>query len=188
MKYILCSVAFVVAAVSLHAAPPVKLSDQQLRAEIVGVWFGEELPEITRHIAQRTQYYPDGRFVSDFRISGPDTEHYIRSVGTWQVVGGQFSETTQQTSDPAIKFPTLTRHVVAIDRHHMILETSDGTRAEYWLGNGQLERVNRSVSSVDRKRLLADLAAMHVSGYHSVPAGDGSHSFQLDSRKIRSPH
>jgi hypothetical protein len=188
MKYVPFLIAFVLVGVSLRAAAPVKLSDQQLRDEIVGVWFGEELPEITRHIAQRTLYYPDGRFVSDFRISGPDMEHYLRSVGTWQVVAGKFSETTQQTSEPGIKFPTLIRHVTAIDHRHMMLETSDSTRAEYWRGSGQLERGNHSVSSVDRKRLLADLGAMHVSGYHSVPAGNGSHSFQIDSRKIRNPH
>jgi hypothetical protein len=56
---------------------------------------------------------------------------------------------------------------------------------EYWRGTGQLERGCRSVSSMDRKRLLADLAAMHVSGIHSAPAGNGSHSFRLDSRRIR---
>src|SRR5689334_19800806 len=88
----------VVIASVTFAAAPVKLSDDQLRAKIAGVWFTEELPEVTTHIGERYQYFPDGRFVSDFRISGPGSERYIRSIGTWKVSGGQFSETVQQTN------------------------------------------------------------------------------------------
>jgi hypothetical protein len=35
----------------VYAAPAVKLSDEELRAKIAGVWFSEELPQMMRHIA-----------------------------------------------------------------------------------------------------------------------------------------
>ncbi len=187
MKIIVRTIFLLAVTCSVHAAQPVKLSDEQLRTAITGVWFSEELPNLMKHIATRMQYFPDGRFVGDYRISGPGSEQYIRSIGTWKVAGGQFSETAKKTSDPAIKFPTFVRHVVAIDRNHMILETSDGARAELWRGKAQLETAKVSVSSLDRKKLFAQLLAMHVSGYRSVPAGGGNVSFRLDSRKIQNP-
>jgi hypothetical protein len=140
-----------------------------------------------KHIGTRMQYFPDGRFVGDYRISGPGSEQYLRSVGTWKVSGGQFSESAKETSDTAVSFPTFVRRVVAIDRNHMILETSDGTRAELWRGKTPLERGARSVSSLNRKKLFSELLSMHVSGYRSVPAGGGNVSFRLDSRKIEKP-
>jgi hypothetical protein len=135
------------------------------------------------------QYFPDGRFIGDYRVSGPGSEQYLRSVGSWKVSNKQFSEAAEKTSDPAISFPSFVRHVVAIDRNHMILETSDGTRAELWRGKVQLETETRSVSSLNRKKLFSDLLSMHVSGYRSVPAGGSNVSFRLDSRKLeQSPH
>ena len=172
---------------SVYAAPPAKLSDAQLREKIVGVWFSEELPNLMKHIATRMQYFPDGRFIGDYRISGPGSEQYLRSVGRWKVSGGEFSETAEKTSDPAISFPIFVRHVVAIDPNHMILETSDGTRAELWRGKMPLETGARSVSSLDRKKLFSALLSMHVSGYRSVPDGGGNVSSRLDSRKIEKP-
>ena len=47
---------------SIYPAPPVKLSDEKLREAIAGAWFSEELPQMMRHIAERMQYFPDGRF------------------------------------------------------------------------------------------------------------------------------
>ena len=168
----------------LHAAPPVKLSDEQLRTKITGVWFAEELPHLMRHIGERMQYFPDGRFLGDYRISTPNGEHYLRNAGTWKVSGGQFSETTEKCSEPGLKLPTLVRHVVTIDREHMIIETSDGTRSELWRGDVELEKGRRSVSSVDRKKLFAQLLAMRVSGYRFEPIGNGKSRIRIDTRKI----
>jgi len=139
---------------SVYAARPVRLSDAQLREKIVGVWFSEELPNLMKHIGTRMQYFPDGRFLGDYRISGPGSEQYLRTVGNWKVGGGEFSEIAEKTSDPDISFPTFVRHVVAIDRNHVILETSDGTRAELWRGKRALETGARSVSSLDRSYFL----------------------------------
>ena len=170
----------------VYAAPAVKLSDEELRAKIAGVWFSEELPQMMRHIAERMQYFPDGRFVGDYRISTPSSEHYIRNIGTWKVDGGQFSETTEKCSDP-VKLPTLVRHLVVIDRGHMIIETNDGTRSELWRGDFELEKGRRSVSSVDRKKLFAQLLAIHVSGYRFEPVGNGYSRIRIDTRKIPAP-
>jgi hypothetical protein len=168
---------------SLYAAPPVKLSDEQLRVKIAGVWFGEELLPQMRHIGQRTQYFPDGRFVCDCRLSTAGSEHYVRNVGTWKVSSRQFSETTTKCSDP-VNIPTLVRHVVVMDRGHMILETDDGTRFEMWRGSFDFEKGRQSVSSVDRKKLFGELMAMNVSGYRLVPAGKGYSTIRIDTRKI----
>ena len=65
---------------TLYASPPVKMSDEQLRSAIAGVWFGEELPQLMRHIAERMQYFPNGTFVGDYRLSTPSSEHYIRNL------------------------------------------------------------------------------------------------------------
>jgi len=137
---------------SLYGSPPVKLSDEQLRTAIVGVWFSEELPQMMRHIAERMQYFPDGRFVGDYRISTPSSEHYIRNAGTWKVSGGQFSEATDKCSEPGVNLPTLVRHGVVMDHTHMIIETADGTRSELWRCEFPLEKNNRTVSSVDHKK------------------------------------
>ena len=100
---------------SIYPAPPVKLSDEKLREAIAGAWFSEELPQMMRHIAERMQYFPDGRFIGDYRISTPSSEHYIRNTGTWKVSNGKFSEATEKCSEPGINLPTLVRHVVVID-------------------------------------------------------------------------
>jgi hypothetical protein len=187
MKFTLFVTILFTVAFRCVAIDAVKLNDEQLRAQIVGIWFTEELPELTRHVAQRMQYFPNGRFIGDFRISGPGSEKYIRSLGIWSVKDGEFAETAEQTSDPAIKFPSFFRYVIAIDDKHMILGTEDGSRAEYWRGKGPLESSTPTVSSVDHKELLKELLAMHVSGYRDVPDGKGAVSFRLDSRKIENP-
>jgi len=172
---------------TLYASPPVKMSDEQLRSAIAGVWFGEELPQLMRHIAERMQYFPNGTFVGDYRLSTPSSEHYIRNLGTWKVSGGQFSETTEKCSEQGVNFPTLIRHVVIIDHTHMILETADGTRAELWRGDFPLEKNQRTISSVDHKKLFSQLLAMRVSGYRLVPSGKGYSTIRIDTRKIPAP-
>jgi hypothetical protein len=179
LAFVLCSTAY--------AAAPVKLSDEQLRAAIAGAWFSEELPQMMRHIAERMQYFPDGRFIGDYRISTPSSEHYIRNTGTWKVKNGQFSEATERCSESGINLPTLVRHVVVIDRAHMIIETSDGTRSELWRGDFPLEKDHRTVSKVDRKELFSQLLAMRVSGYRLVPSGKGYATIRIDTRKIPAP-
>jgi hypothetical protein len=168
---------------SVGAAPPVKLSDDELHAKISGVWFGEQLLPGMRHIGQRTQYYADGSFVCDCRLSSAASEHYVRNVGTWKVSAGQFSETTTKCSDP-VNIPTLVRHVIIMDHGHMVLETSDGTRFEMWRGPFELKKGHQSVSSVDRKKLFAQMQAMHVSGFRLVPSGKGYSSIRLDTRAV----
>ena len=111
---------------------------------------------------------------------------YLHSVGSWKVSGGEFSETAEKTSDPAISFPIFVRQVVAIDLRHMILETSDGTRAELWRGKMPLETGARSVSSLDRKKLFSALLSMHVSGYRSVPDGGGNVSSGSTAARLKS--
>jgi hypothetical protein len=176
-----------IAGVTARGAPAVKLSDEQLRTQITGVWFSEELPQVMRHIAERMQYFPDGRFLGDYRISTPNSEHYIRNAGTWKVSGSQFSEVTEKCSEPGFSIPTLVRHVVVIDRSHMIIETADGTRSELWHGQFALEKGRRSISSVDRQKLFAQLLAMQVSGFRLVPAKKGYSTIRIDTRKIPAP-
>ena len=186
MKTILLLVLALLVQWPLQGAPPVKPADEQLRTKIVGVWFGEELVPPMRHVGQRSQYFPDGRFACDSRLSSPGGEHYIRNIGRWTVNGGVFSDTTTSCSDP-VKIPTLIRHVVVIDHGHMILETDNGTRFEMWRGPFELETGGQSLTSVNHKRLFEELMAMHVSGYRLVPAGKGYSSIRFDTRVTAKP-
>jgi len=180
MKTAIFSVLLSLFCITIYGAPPVKLSDAELRGKIAGVWFGEVMLPQLRHIGQRTQYYPDGSFVSDFRLTTPESEHDIRSLGSWKVSGGIFSETTTQCSDPT-RFPTLERHVIVLTKDHMVLATKD-SRFEMWRGPFELDRPNRSISSVDQKKLVAQMRTMHVSGFQLVPAGKGYSNIRLDTR------
>jgi len=110
-----CAILSLVIACNSFSSEPVKLSDDQLRKSIVGVWFAEDMRDLKMHVGQRMQYFSDGHFVGDFRISGPGHERYLRSLGVWSVTDGKFSETAEQTSDPEIKFPSFFRYVVSVD-------------------------------------------------------------------------
>ncbi|HEY2713764.1 MAG TPA: hypothetical protein VGI60_14715 [Chthoniobacterales bacterium] len=169
--------------IPVYAAPPVKLSDVELRAKISGVWFGEVILPQMRHIGQRSQYYPDGSFACDCRLTTPGSEHCTRNVGTWKVSGGIFFETTTHCSDSQ-DIPTLVRHVIAMNHDHMVLETENGTRFEMWRGPFELDTRKLSVSSIDQKKLLAQMRTMHVSGFQVVPAGKGYSSIRLDTHAI----
>jgi hypothetical protein len=162
------------------------LSDEQLRAQIAGVWYCEDMQEVTKHAAGRLQYFPDGRFIADYRVSGPGNEHYIRTLGTWKVAGGLFTESVSKHSDPKQSFGTLVRRVIAIDKRRMILGPADGgsARFEIWRGKTKLDDSEGSMASI-QKKLLTDLESMHISGFRPIPAGNGMVSWRLDSRKIQ---
>jgi hypothetical protein len=177
---------FILIACTSFGTERVKLTDDQLRARIVGVWFAEDMKELTMHVAQRMQYYPDGHFVGDFRISGPGNERYLRTLGVWSVKDGKFSETAQKTSDPEITFPTFFRYVVVIDSKHMTLGIDDGSQMEWFRGTWPLESGTPTLLSVDHKKLFDQFFEMHLSGYREVPDGKGSVSFRLDSRILKS--
>ena len=182
-----CAILSLVIACNSFSSEPVKLSDDQLRKSIVGVWFAEDMRDLKMHVGQRMQYFSDGHFVGDFRISGPGHERYLRSLGVWSVTDGKFSETAEQTSDPEIKFPSFFRYVVSVDSKHMILGLDDSSRTEWWRGKWPLEHLDPTVSSADHKQLFEQLLEMHVSGYREVPDGKGSVSSRLDSRMLGNP-
>ena len=170
---------------SADPAPP---SDQQLRDGVVGVWYTEELPSVTQHIAQRTQYRPDGNFVSDYRISGPGKERYLRVIGTWKVEDGVFSETQSEASDSKVKIPTLTRRVVKIDADQLtIVSLDESHRSTAWRGKEAPGTEKPTVALPDQKGFVEDLRTMGVSGFHEEPVADGKVRFVLDSRKLKQP-
>jgi len=56
------------------SAAATQLTDGQLRAQIVGVWYCEALRDTLHHNGGRLQYFPDGLFIADYRISGVASE------------------------------------------------------------------------------------------------------------------
>jgi hypothetical protein len=172
--------AVVLQSVAASAQP----ADKQLRAQIVGVWYTEEMKEITRHIAGRLQYFPDGRFIADHRISSSGGEQYVRTSGRWSVDQGLFAETVDESS-PKKNIPPLVRRVIAIDSRHMIIAPADNDKArvEIWRGKTKLDASEDAKDSM-QKKLLADLESMHVSGFRRQDAGNGKVSWRLDSRLI----
>jgi hypothetical protein len=162
-----------------------ELSDRQLRSQIVGVWYTEDIKQVTRHVGGRLQYFPDGHFIADYRISTPGGEQYVRTIGRWNVDHGLFAETVDKISDPKENIPPLVRRVTAIDNHRMILAPAGAGNARFgiWRGKTKLDASEGSMASI-QKKLLADLESMHVSGFRPVDAGNGMVSWRLDSRKI----
>ena len=168
---------------SAAAAP---LADEQLRQRIVGVWYTEHMHEITRHVGGRMQYFPDGRFIADYRISTPGGEQYLRTIGRWNVDNGLFTETVEKISEPKDRIPPLVRRVAAIDSRHMIVAPAGNAKArvELWRGKTKLDG-SEPPKAVITKKLLSDLESMHVSGFRAVDAGNGMVSWRLDSRAVR---
>ena len=180
------AVIIAIAASLRFSAAAAQLSDEQLRQQIVGVWYTEDMKEITRHVGSRLQYFPDGRFIGDYRISTPGGEQYLRTIGRWKVDRGLFTETVDKISDPKESIPPLVRRVIAIDSRHMIIAPASNSKArfELWRGKTKLDG-SEPPKSVITKKLLADLESMHVSGFRSVDAGNGIVSWRLDSRAVQ---
>jgi hypothetical protein len=72
MRVLPASACFFIAA--LRSLSAVELSDEQLREKIVGVWYCEALRDTLHHNGGRLQYFPDGLFIADYRISSPGLE------------------------------------------------------------------------------------------------------------------
>jgi hypothetical protein len=180
------AVIIVFAASLPFSAAAVQLSDEQLRQQIVGVWYTEDMKEVTRHVGSRLQYFPDGRFIGDYRISTPGGEQYLRTIGRWNVDHGLFTETVDKISDPKESIPPLVRRVIAIDSRHMIIAPVSNSkgRCELWRGKTKLDG-SEPRKSVITKKLLADLESMHVSGFRPVDAGNGMVSWRVDSRAVQ---
>jgi hypothetical protein len=168
---------------SLTAA---ELTDEQLRAKIVGVWYCEDLHDTLHHTGERMQYFPDGLFIADYRISSPGSEQYVRTRGRWNVSQGIFTETVQHVAGTTQSIPKLARRVAVIDSQKMILAPPDGGSARFtaWRGKTKLDASERPIEST-KKKLWADLEAMHMSGFRPNSPGPGPVSWRLDSRVIQ---
>jgi hypothetical protein len=77
------------------SAAATQLTDEQLRAQIVGVWYCEALRDTLHHNGGRLQYFPDGLFIADYRISSVASEQYVRTRGRWSVDHRVFTETAR---------------------------------------------------------------------------------------------
>jgi hypothetical protein len=162
-----------------------ELSDDQLRAQIVGVWYCEDLRDTLRHNGGRLQYFPDGLFIADYRLSSPGSEQYVRTRGRWRVTHGIFTETAEYIAGTSESIPKLGRRVVAIDAKKMVLAPAAGGSARFtiWRGKTKLDATEHSIEAT-QKKLLAELGAMHISGFKPNSPGPGPVSWRLDSRVI----
>jgi hypothetical protein len=106
-----------------------ELSDHQLRAQIVGVWYCEDLRDTLHHNGGRLQYFRDGLFIADYRLSSPGSEQYVRTRGRWSVDHGIFTETAEYIAGTSESIPKLGRRVVAIDAKKMVLAPAAGGSA-----------------------------------------------------------
>ena len=117
--------------VAACAAAATQLTDDQLRAEIVGVWYCEALRDTLHHNGGRLQYFPDGLFIADYRISSVASEQYVRTRGRWSVDHGVFTETANYVAGTDESVPKLARQIVAIDRQKIILAPAAGGGARF---------------------------------------------------------
>jgi len=155
-------------------------------ARIVGVWYCEALRDTLHHNGGRLQYFPDGLFIADYRISSPGSEQYVRTRGRWGVDDNVFTETAQYVAGTDESIPKLARRVVAIDRQKMVLApvAGDGARFTVWRGKTKLDHQEHSMKAT-QKKLLAELEAMHMSGFRPASPGPGPVSWRLDSRVVQ---
>jgi hypothetical protein len=167
------------------SAAAAQLSDDQLRTKIVGVWYCEDLHDTLHHAGERMQYFPDGLFIADYRISSPGSEQYVRTRGRWSVSHGIFTETAQYIAGTNQSIPKLARRVAAIDSQKMVLAPPDGGSARFtiWRGKAKLDPSEHSMEAT-QKKLVAELEAMHMSGFRPNGPGPGPVSWRLDSRVI----
>ena len=181
MRALMLSVSLVAA--SAAATQP---SNDQLRGQIVGVWYCEALRDTLHHNGGRLQYFPDGLFIADYRISSVGTEQYVRTRGRWSVDHGVFSETADYVAGTDESIPKFARKVVAIDRQKMVLAPAAGGGARFtiWRGKKKLDSSEHSMEAT-QKKLLTELEAMHMSGFRPNSPGPGPVSWRLDSRVVR---
>jgi hypothetical protein len=162
-----------------------QLSDEQVRSQLVGVWYSEDLRDTLHHNAGRLQYFSDGLFIADYRLSSPGSEQYVRTRGRWSVDHGVFTETADYVAGTNESIPNFARRVAAIDSQKMILAPAAGGSARFttWRGKTKLDRAEHSMEAT-QKKLLADLESMHMSGFRPVGSGPGPVSWRLDSRIV----
>jgi hypothetical protein len=167
------------------SAAATQLTDGQLRAKIVGVWYCEALRDTLHHNGGRLQYFPDGLFIAHYRISSVGSEQYVRTRGRWSVDHGVFTETADYVAGTDESIPKWARQVVAIDRQKMVLAPAAGGGARFtiWRRKTKLDASERSMEAT-QKKLLAELEAMHMSGFRPNGSGPGPVSWRLDSRVI----
>lgn len=167
------------------SAAATQLGDGQLRAQIVGVWYCEVLRDTLHHNGGWLQYFKDGLFIADYRISSVAGEQYVRTRGRWSVDHGVFTETADYVAGTDESIPKLARQVVSIDRQKMVLAPAagGGTRFTIWSAKTKLDSTEHSMKAT-QKKLLAELEAMHMSGFRPQDAGKGMVSWRLDSRII----
>jgi hypothetical protein len=96
-----------------------------------------------------------------------------------------FTETADYVAGTDESIPRLARRVVAIDRRKMVLAPAagNGERFIIWRGKTKLDAIEHSMKAT-QKKLLAELEAMHMSGFRPNGAGPGPVSWRLDSRVI----
>jgi hypothetical protein len=181
MRALMLSVGLVAA-----SAAATQISDDQLRGQIVGVWYCEALRDALHHNGGRLQCFPDGLFIADYRISSVGTEQYVRTRGRWSVDHGVFTETADYVAGTDESIPKLARRVVAIDARKMVLAPAAGGGARFtiWRGNKKLDSSEHSMEAT-QKKLLAELEAMHMSGFRPNGSGPGPVSWRLDSRVVQ---
>jgi hypothetical protein len=179
-------VSICLAVATLGSLTAAKLTDDQLRAQIVGVWYCEALRDTLHHNGGRLQYFPDGLFIADYRISSVASEQYVRTRGRWSVDHGVFAETADYVAGTDESIPKLARKVVAIDRQKMVLAPAAGGDARFtiWRGKTKLDPTEHPMQAT-QKKLLAELEAMHMSGFRPNSPGPGPVSWRLDSRVIQ---
>jgi hypothetical protein len=168
------------------SAAATQLTDDQLRAQIVGVWYCEALRDTLHHNGGRLHYFPNGLFIADYRISNVGSEQYVRMRGRWIVDHGVFTETADYVAGTDESIPKLARRVVATDRQKMVLAPAPGAGARFtiWRGKTKLDPNEHSMVAT-QKKLLTELETMHMSGFRPNSSGSGPVSWRLDSRVVQ---
>ena len=148
------------------AMSPVQTTVGDVSQQIVGVWMFDNLVSTTTHIASRSHYFPDGSFVSDYRISHPGSSLCFRETGRWSFEGDLFIEESTSTTHPnGRKTPKLLRKIESASPTELHLISRTGMKALLKRG----PRLRSKGFRLTEDDLLADLEAMHMRGFIPFP-------------------
>lgn len=161
-------------------------SDRALRERITGIWFSEALPNSITHVSGRYQYFPDGHFAADYRISQVGAEEFRRDLGTWKVADGVFSESVTKTTSADKPF-TLRRRVTRLTGRQMEMQVDGGTtRAVLYRSSAALPAGPPKLALCDRAEFMRQAEKLRLRGFLPIPVKDhpGLNSWKVESREL----
>ena len=144
--------------------------DSELFSGILGAWYFESMGRNFTHVAQRTVYFENCTFVSDFRISNAGSVRYRRATGVWNpVMEWFFEEETQSTDDRLI--PRMIRWLGSVSDKELKTRSRTNMEAALVRGPQPSNDFDSSLNGLSEKELIEALTGLGMVGFIPNPTG-----------------